>query len=125
MDPLRLSFSHGADCAALRHQARQALGPHQSPELVDDVLLVITELVQNVVQHTGDGGELTMRRNDGALRIEVADRSTETPRIHGPDARRVRGRGLLMVAAISREWGSRTSPDGKIVWADVPFDSQN
>lgn len=125
MNPLRVSFDHGADYAALRRKARQALGQSPTPELVDDVLLVVTELVQNVVQHTGDGGKLTMRCNDEALRIEVTDSSPQTPQIHGPDPRRVRGRGMLLVAAISREWGSRASHDGKIVWADIPLNSQN
>jgi anti-sigma regulatory factor (Ser/Thr protein kinase) len=125
MDPLRLAFSHSGDCANLRSQARLALGRSQSPELVDDALLVITELVENVVQHTGDGGELTMRRHDDALRIEVADTSPNSPQVYGPDPKRIRGRGLLVVAAISRQWGTRAHDDGKVVWADLPLNAQN
>ncbi|MFG1610349.1 ATP-binding protein [Actinoplanes sp. NPDC049265] len=118
---LRLAFSHGADCAALRSRARDALGHSAGPELVDDALLVITELVENVVQHTGNGGELTVRRRDGALRIEVADTSPHQPQVYGPDPRRIRGRGLMVVAAVSREWGTRAHDDGKVVWADLPL----
>ena len=121
MDPLRLAFSHGADCAALRSRARQALGRSESPDVVNDALLVITELVENVVEHTGDGGELSMRRRDDVLRIEVADSSPQTPQLYGPDPRRTRGRGLLVVAAISRSWGTRAADAGKVVWADIPL----
>src|SRR5918998_3519743 len=99
MDPLRLRFAHGADYAALRSRARQTLDDWRCPDMADDALLVITELVENVVQHTGDGGELVMVRRDDAVRIEVADTSPEAPRAYGPDPRRIGGRGLLLVSA--------------------------
>ncbi len=124
MDPMRLSFAHRTDYAALRQYARQILGQWQTPELVDDTLLVITELVENVVQHTGNGGELLLLRRDDAVRIEVADTSFELPRVYGPDPRRIGGRGLLLVAALTRAWGARPSDHGKIVWADVPLSEQ-
>ncbi|MBL7253483.1 ATP-binding protein [Paractinoplanes lichenicola] len=88
--------------------------------VLDDALLVITELVENVVQHTGDGGELTVSRHDDAIRIEVADTSAELPRQYPPDARRIGGRGMLLVAAMTRAWGSHPREGGKVVWADVP-----
>ena len=125
MDPLRLSFEHRADCALLRSRARETLHPWHGPEVVDDALLVITELVENVVQHTGDGGELTMRNNDGAVRIEVADSSPQLPRAHRPDPRRIGGRGLLVIAAISSAWGAQSDGHGKVVWADIPTDRLN
>ncbi|MEV7628470.1 ATP-binding protein [Actinoplanes sp. NPDC089786] len=120
MDPLRLTFEHSADCASLRSEARLVLGQWHSSDLVDDALLVITELVENVVQHTGDGGRLTMRRHHDAVRIEVADSSPELPRVFGPDPRRIGGRGLLLVAALTREWGTHHQDNGKVVWADIP-----
>jgi anti-sigma regulatory factor (Ser/Thr protein kinase) len=124
MDPLRLPFAHRTDYAAVRQYARRFLGQWQAPELVDDSLLVITELVENVVQHTGDGGELLLHRRADAVRIEVADTSPELPRVYGPDPRRIGGRGLLLVAALTRAWGTRPSGCGKIIWADVPLSEQ-
>jgi anti-sigma regulatory factor (Ser/Thr protein kinase) len=121
MDPLRLPFAHSTDCAALRQQARQALTSWQAPDQVEDSLLVITELVENVVQHTGDGGELMLRCDDEILHIEVSDSSPVLPRAYGPDPRRIGGRGLLLVAAITRSWGTRAESGGKVVWADVPL----
>jgi anti-sigma regulatory factor (Ser/Thr protein kinase) len=121
MNPLRVSFSHSADYAALRSQARQHLVQWQSPEQVDDTLLVITELVENVVQHTDDGGELAVRRSGDTVRIEVSDTSTRTPQPRPPDPRRIGGRGLLVVAAITVGWGARRHENGKTVWAEVPL----
>lgn len=125
MDPLRLPFAHRTDYAALRQYARGVLAQWQSPELVDDTLLVITELVENVVQHTGNGGELLLHRRPDAVRIEVTDTSPELPRAYGPDPRRIGGRGLLLVGALARSWGARPSDHGKIVWADVPLAEQS
>ena len=124
MDPMRLPFAHRTDYAALRQHARNVLNEWQTPELVDDTLLVITELVENVVQHTGDGGELLLHRRGDAVRIEVADTSPELPRAYGPDPRRIGGRGLLLVGALTRAWGTQAGDHGKMVWAEVPLSEQ-
>ncbi|WP_250034424.1 ATP-binding protein [Paractinoplanes maris] len=121
MDSLRVPFTDSTDLGSLRGDARRALSPLHSPDLVEDVLLVITELVENVMQHTGDGGELVLRRRDDAVRIEVADSSPVLPRQYAPDPRRIGGRGMLLVAAMTRAWGSSRLDGGKVVWAEVPL----
>jgi anti-sigma regulatory factor (Ser/Thr protein kinase) len=122
MDVLRLSFSHDAhSAAALRRTAGTVLTDWQSAELVDDALVVIAELVHNVIQHTGDGGELALSRRDDAVRIEVSDGSDRLPYVYSPDPRRVGGRGLLLVAALARAWGTHRLDAGKIVWAELPL----
>lgn len=89
----------------------------QPAETVQDVLLVITELVDNVVQHTGGGGELHLVREDGTVQVEVYDHSRDFPQLQRADPRRPGGRGLLLVAALTDRWGSRPTPNGKLVWA--------
>ena len=121
MDQLRVSFSSGADCAALRSRARHTLHQWGCSEVVDDTLVVITELVQNVVQHTGDGGELIMLHRPDIVRVEVSDTSGELPHARDCDPRRIGGRGLLVVAGLTRSWGTRPSIHGKTVWADLPL----
>lgn len=91
----------------------------QPAELVQDVLLLITELVDNVVQHTDSGGELHVVPAAGTLRVEVHDHSRSFPQLQRPDLRRAGGRGLLLVAAIAQSWGSRPTETGKMVWAQV------
>ena len=119
MDQLRLPFDHRADSAALRHRAGNALAGWQDPACVEDSLLVIAELVGNVIQHTGDGGELTLTCRPDTVLIEVSDGSRAMPAPQRPDSRRIGGRGLLLVAAMSHAWGSERTAAGKVVWAEV------
>jgi anti-sigma regulatory factor (Ser/Thr protein kinase) len=121
MEPLRLSFDHDTDSSALRHQAQHRLIFWQPADLVEDTLLVVTELVQNVIQHTGGGGELALSRDSEAVLVEVFDSSRDEPRVYPPDPRRVGGRGMLMVAAMSQAWGIRPTRTGKIVWVEMPL----
>jgi len=116
MEALSLSFSHAGDGAAMRRHAAQLLDGEPA-DTVQDVLLVITELVDNVVQHTDGGGELRMRRENATVRVEVHDRSRVFPQLQRADPRRPGGRGLLLVSAVSERWGSNPTPDGKLVWA--------
>ncbi|MFF5076219.1 ATP-binding protein [Actinoplanes sp. NPDC000266] len=119
MQALRLPFDHRTDSATLRLAASGWLASRQADELVEDTLLVMTELVQNVVQHTGDGGEVALTRNGDVL-VEVFDSSRELPRLLGPDPRRLGGRGMLLVDAVSDDWGSRLTDGGTVVWARLP-----
>jgi anti-sigma regulatory factor (Ser/Thr protein kinase) len=116
MEAVRLSFCRAEDSVAIRHRAAQLLTGQPAP-LVEDALLVITELVDNVVQHTDGGGEIQVRRADGTVWVEVHDHSRAFPQLQRRDPRRPGGRGLLLVAALSETWGSRPTTTGKIVWA--------
>jgi anti-sigma regulatory factor (Ser/Thr protein kinase) len=123
MKVLRFPFDHRSDSAALRHAAHHHLVEWQTADLIDDTLLVITELTQNVIQHTVGGGELAVIGHPDRVMIEVSDSSTDLPRLYRPDPQRLGGRGMLIVSAISRTWGSRPIPGGKIVWAEMPAGS--
>ena len=125
MQALRLPFDHDTDSASLRHAAEGRLLAWQNAELVNDTLLVITELVQNVIQHTGDGGELALSRPSDIVVVEVFDSSRDLPKVIRPDPRRLGGRGMLLVAAVSRAWGSRLTATGKVVWAHLPASLRN
>ena len=86
------------------------------PEWVDDALLVISELVQNVSQHTRSAGKLIITIEPGAVLIEVGDTSTTVPQPRHPGPSQAGGRGLLLIDAISQQWGINTCPAGKAVW---------
>jgi anti-sigma regulatory factor (Ser/Thr protein kinase) len=116
MEALHLPFSTAEDSAAMRQSATQLLAG-QPAEIIQDVLLVITELVDNVVQHTTGGGELHLIRDDDTVWIEVHDHSKVFPQLQRSDPRRPGGRGLLLVAALTDRWGSKPTPTGKLVWA--------
>lgn len=101
--------------------SRHAVG--LSPNLVDDALLLVSELVTNAVRHGRGDVELSVRVGADRLRIAVSDRGPEMPIV--PDGRpsidRPSGRGLLIVAATATDWGVTPlqPPPGKTVWADL------
>jgi CheY-like chemotaxis protein len=90
--------------------------------VIDDALLVVSELVTNAVLHARSTAELRLVPGEETLRIEVADqgRSGPDPVLAGADDEH--GRGLLLVAVLSAAWGTEARTDGgKVVWADVPL----
>ncbi|SNT38510.1 hypothetical protein SAMN05421812_105195 [Asanoa hainanensis] len=121
VDAVRLRFERGTAAGVARRAVREALDRWKLAHLADDAVLVTTELMQNVVRHTPDGGELVVRRHGDALRIEVADTSAAEPTVRAPDPARAGGRGLPIVAAVARAWGTlaRTGNPGKVVWAEL------
>jgi hypothetical protein len=120
---VRLQIPHGFPAALARRAARAALRAWNLADRVDDVLLVTSELVQNVTQHTTDGGELRLTLLGDGIRVEVIDTNPEVPVLRGHDPRSLGGRGLRIVAAVARSWGFRpltwAGRDGKVVWVEL------
>lgn len=81
--------------------------------LADDIVLAVSELVTNAVQHCGDvpGVELRLHCGNGELCVEVADGSCARPRLRVAAPDEVSGRGLLLVAALAQTWS--VSDDGR------------
>jgi anti-sigma regulatory factor (Ser/Thr protein kinase) len=115
---LRLAFANDEPAAPVRRKA-QAVLAGSPPDAVDDVLVVISELVENVSRHTGGGGELRLAREHEVIVVEVHDGDAAEPRLLPPDDRRIGGRGLLVVAGMARRWGVRPDGTGKTVWAEM------
>ena len=114
--------------ARARAAVREILADAVPKEIVDDVLLVVSELVSNVVMHAGltAAGEIEFRLwTDGRIRVEVKDRGrgfdrTEKPPGPGP---RVGSRGLRLVEVLSSHWGI-VEGDGVLAWAEVQLPIQ-
>ncbi|MGW4214700.1 ATP-binding protein [Lentzea sp. NPDC004789] len=87
-----------------------------------DVLLVMTELVSNVLDHTAGTGRLRVLRSLAhcEITIEVDDTSELRP-VHGRfRLGGMRGRGIVVIDKLAREWGTRSLADGgKTVFAAV------
>jgi|SRR6185295_1065284 len=88
-------------------------------ETGDDALLVVEELVANALDHARSPFDVVVRLTDGVLYVAVRDGSTRPPRIRPFDPHAVRGRGLQLVATLSRGWGCEQHADGKTVWAEL------
>lgn len=104
-----------------RRRARSALAEWDcSPELIDDVQVVVSELVTNAILHGGGAVLMVLVLQPEAVRVEVGDRSPLRPARSGYGVGASTGRGLGLVAAIARDWGVEPHDDGKLVWAEVP-----
>lgn len=88
---------------------------------VEDIaLLVISELVTNAVLHahaSGGSPELHLYADGAWLRIEVHDTDPRPPQPRTPAGLDEAGRGLLLIEAITDQWGVYGTATGKAVWA--------
>ncbi|MFF8845929.1 ATP-binding protein [Streptomyces sp. NPDC015127] len=101
-----------------------AWGYAYDSELSDTAALIVAELAANAVTHgrvPGRDFELRLRLTETTLRIEVSDaRGERVPMAReepAPDAEA--GRGLVLVAALAKDWGVSDRSIGKTIWANV------
>ncbi|MFJ7949142.1 SpoIIE family protein phosphatase [Streptomyces sp. NPDC096354] len=88
--------------------------------LTDSTELIVSELVTNAIQHGSGPIRLRLIRNQ-VLTCEVHDTNSSSPRLNRSHANDESGRGLLLVDQLSRTWGTRPTPDGKLIWAEQPL----
>ena len=82
--------------------------------------VIVSELVTNAMKHATGPIQLRLICEDSLI-CEVADASNTYPRLRRARTYDEGGRGLLLVAQLSRRWGTRSSEHGKIIWADQPI----
>jgi anti-sigma regulatory factor (Ser/Thr protein kinase) len=87
---------------------------------LEETLLMASELVTNVVEHTSSEPEVTVTQTRDAVRVEVGDEDPGSPKVQPLDPTRVGGNGLRIVDLWADTWGVRRRPDdGKVVWFSV------
>jgi anti-sigma regulatory factor (Ser/Thr protein kinase) len=93
---------------------------------IEDLLLIVSELVNNAVLHSGcrpgDTIEVSLLREDDHILISVRDpgRAGGDAHIRGPDASPFKGIGLRLVEQLARRWGAERE-NGYRVWAEIPL----
>lgn len=106
--------------AHARAIVRETLGIDHG--LLDDVLLMTSELTTNALRHSASGDEegmlaLSVTCTDGWVRVVVRDEgSTEFPRVLQAGTEAVGGRGIALVDRLSVRWGFTSEPDSTGVW---------
>ncbi|MFG2097728.1 SpoIIE family protein phosphatase [Streptomyces sp. NPDC048612] len=118
----------GRSVATARAFVRDTLQGWGCADIVDDAVVLTSELVTNAVVHAGTAADVLCLRNESGVRISVADRypEREIPLqnagqvvVH-PD--REGGRGLLLCGALASRWGVEYTAAQKHVWfqLDLP-----
>lgn len=128
-----MAVPHGpAGVGAARHRMQEQLRRSGvSESVVDDAVLILSELLSNACRHgrplgrteIGDGNIRAEWRVDqaGRLTVEVTDGGGPTrPVPSTPSVTARGGRGLNIITALAQEWGVRDSAGGEVtVWVIV------
>jgi anti-sigma regulatory factor (Ser/Thr protein kinase) len=85
----------------------------------DAPILMVDELATNAITHARTAFWVSACRQPGGLRVEVGDESPRAAVLGDPVAQAESGRGLQIVAALARRWGTDRDEDGKTVWFEV------
>ncbi len=109
--------------AAARRFVRETLRSWQladrASRLVDDAVLLTSELVTNAIVHAGTPLQVSCRLDGNEVEVAVRDRHparTLREMSAGDDAECTNGRGLLLPAALASSWGVSYARTAKAVW---------
>jgi len=124
-----LAVRHVLDTAP---QVRRDVGAalrklHLPADLVDDALLVLSELVGNALRHASalPGGTIDVRWElvGAGLTVSVTDGGAPTsPGVRRAEAFRTDGRGLWIVETLAAEWGLLRREGATTVWATLALE---
>ncbi|GAA1359001.1 ATP-binding protein [Streptomyces beijiangensis] len=128
-----MAVPHGpAGVGEARHRMSASLrGSGVSDSVVDDAVLILSELLSNACRHgrplgeaeIGDGDVRAAWRVDkaGRLTVEVTDGGGPTRPVPATPSVTARGgRGLNIISALAQDWGVRDSAAGEVtVWVIV------
>jgi anti-sigma regulatory factor (Ser/Thr protein kinase) len=122
--PRRISLPTGPAAAAeARRQVLATICAWDVPVDVDVAVLLTSELVTNAIRHeAGETITLTITCVCGQLRVDVHDTSRTMPVIIDAPADAEAGRGLMLVASLSTDWGVHRTRSGKAVYFTLEFD---
>jgi anti-sigma regulatory factor (Ser/Thr protein kinase) len=100
-----------------RQFLRKARCPEHNASVLDEAVLLMSELVTNAMRHGAPPitTEVACNATSG-MQVRVSDGNPEAPtaRDAGPDDQS--GRGVHLVDMISDAWGVDPTPNGKTVW---------
>jgi anti-sigma regulatory factor (Ser/Thr protein kinase) len=105
-----------------RRQVQAAIRTWQIPVDPDVAVLLTSELVTNAIRHEVTGiVMLAITCSCGQLRVDVHDTSRALPMPVDAPADAEAGRGLMLVTALSTEWGFYRASAGKAVYFTLAF----
>lgn len=123
-----------ASVGTLRRTVGDAVRARYGDGLAEDVELCLSELAANAVLHSGgttievlvqfeDNGVLLTVADDGVVPVEELRPTLALDYTDDPEA--TSGRGLAIVATLSRGWGAHRTAAGNRVWARLAHDGDH
>ncbi|MEU8033910.1 ATP-binding protein, partial [Streptomyces sp. NPDC049099] len=107
--------------APIRKQVVEQLDTWGLSEAAFTAELVVSELVTNAIRYGSHPIRLRLIHDATTLIVEVSDTSHTAPHLRRAKTFDEGGRGLLLVAQLTQRWGSRHTPEGKTIWAELPL----
>jgi serine phosphatase RsbU (regulator of sigma subunit)/anti-sigma regulatory factor (Ser/Thr protein kinase) len=114
---IRLSADRRTPASA-REVVRAALTEAELTDVLDEALLLTTELTTNGVVHAGTDIDLEVVADGDEVTVTVTDFADGLPTRTTPDGVELAesGRGMLLVDHFATSWGTTHQPSGKGVW---------
>src|SRR5690349_9499960 len=106
--------------AGARRIVRNAVLEAGVEHILDEALLLTTEIVNRAPIHGGTEVGLDVIVDGKTLKVQVSDRGDGRVLFgDAPSEEREGGRGIYLVDALASAWGTRHSADGKMVWFEL------
>ncbi|MGW1953316.1 SpoIIE family protein phosphatase [Streptomyces sp. NPDC001920] len=106
-----------AAVAGMRDAVAEKLEEWGLSELGFTTELILSELLTNAIRYGCEPIHVRMIR-DRTLICEVADSSSTSPHLRYAATTDEGGRGLFLVSQMAERWGTRYTPQGKVIWAE-------
>ena len=110
-----------SSAGAARRFVTATLAGWRLDHLVDDAVLLTSELVTNGLLHARTQLEVVVSADAGEIRIEVRDASLVPVTIRNFSVESGTGRGLRLIGRMADAWGVDPGPAGKSVWFTLPL----
>ncbi|MGW3667622.1 SpoIIE family protein phosphatase [Streptomyces sp. NPDC005141] len=112
--------SEPAAVGEVRASVSRRLAQWGLDEMAFTTELILSELVTNAIRY-GNGPIGVRVLLDRTLICEVFDASSTSPHLRYAATMDEGGRGLFLVAQLADRWGTRYTPEGKVIWAEQPL----
>jgi anti-sigma regulatory factor (Ser/Thr protein kinase) len=99
-----------------RHFVGRAIGDWSDDEQRSDVLLLVTELASNAVQHGRTPFDVTVELHPDGVTVAVSDGNPRMPQPCMVPDDAWSGKGLVLMDSLATRWGSERRTGGKVVW---------
>ncbi|WP_086709863.1 ATP-binding protein [Streptomyces antimycoticus] len=114
----RLSMSltvQPSELGSIRRAVIRQLRTWGLEEIVDDAVLVVTELLANVHKHAEGVCDLEIEHEAGRLIVRVSDTVMTPPTVRPRSTSAEIGRGLHLVGELTEHWETAITGTGKVV----------